>query len=68
MVYLRDELLSGDCDFAAVHNLLVHAPARHGFPFELLLARADELFEQVPVSRLKTLCDPEVRELIAANK
>ncbi len=67
-MFLRDELLKGECDFAAIHNLLVHAPAKHGFPFETLLQRADELLLMIPVNRLKTLCDRELLDLIISNK
>ena len=68
MIHLREELLQGECDFAAVHNLLVHAPARQGFPFEALLRSADDMFDKLPVNRLRTLCDAEVQSLIASNK
>lgn len=68
VVHLRDELFGCDCDFAAVHNLLVHAPATHGVPFETLLPCADELMEAVPVARLKTMCDETLTDLIAADK
>lgn len=68
VVHLRDDLFGCDCDFAAVHNLLVHAPVTHGVPFETLLPRADALMEAVPVSRLKTMCDETLTDLIAADQ
>lgn len=60
--------MSCECDFAALHNLLVHAPNTFGFPFEKILPRADEFFEKIPINKLKTLCDGELLKLIVNNQ
>ena len=49
---LRQDILSSECDFATLHNLLVHAPSTHGVPFEELLPQADALFERCPPASL----------------
>jgi len=67
-MHLREEILACECDFAAVHNVLVRAPSKLGFPVEEILASADVLFARTPVSRLKSLCDLELQKLVYHNR
>mmetsp|Transcript_11339 Transcript_11339/g.19028 ORF Transcript_11339/g.19028 Transcript_11339/m.19028 type:complete len:448 (-) Transcript_11339:58-1401(-) len=68
VIHLRSEILSGECDFASVHNILVRAPSKFGFPLEEIIATADVLFARTPVKKLKTLCDLELQKLIYLNR
>jgi len=52
LLHLRTEILECECDFASLHNLLVHAPATFGVPFEALLQRADSLLVSSPPALL----------------
>lgn len=68
VLHLKDHLLLCDNDFGTLHNFLVHAPKAVGFPFELLLVKADELFEKIPVEALRKMCGGELKTLIKDHK
>jgi hypothetical protein len=65
---LKPIIMNTEADFAALHNVLVRAPERHGFPLEKLIAKADFLFLTVPIGRVLNLCDPALFQLISANE
>ncbi len=51
-----------------MHNVLVRAPERYGFPLEKMINRADDLLNQVPINRVVKLCDQALFKLISANE
>jgi hypothetical protein len=63
VIKLRSEVLACECDFASLHNLLVHSPER-GLPFEDMLTIADDMMTSIPPSKLFQLADDETKSLI----
>lgn len=55
-------------EFAAMHNVLVRAPDRYGFPLEKMIKRADELMSSVPINRVVKLSETSLFKLISANE
>lgn len=64
VVSLKKEIMKVECEFAAVYNVLVHAPSQYGFDFENLLPLADDLFRRIPPHKLGPQCDSELTQLI----
>ncbi|XP_077209640.1 TBC1 domain family member 20-like isoform X3 [Paroedura picta] len=50
VLYREEEVLACDCDLASVHQLLSHIPP--DLPYESLIARAHQLFQQLPPTEL----------------
>ncbi len=61
-------MLSTECEFSALHNLLVHLPSSHPFPIDELLLLADELMLLVPVKSLVDIGDDEIRHLVVNTR
>lgn len=68
MIHIRDILLTTESDFAALHNVLVRAPEKYAFPFEILLVQADKLYKEVPPSLVLKVCSPALLELIQKSE
>ena len=64
VVSLKKEIMKVECDFAAIYNVLVHAPNTCGFDFGNLLPLADDLFRRIPPHKLGPKCDSELTQLI----
>lgn len=69
LLHLKDDILKEECDFATLHNFLVHAPEVMGVPFEILLPIADSLMVALPPSQLQRfVTDPAALSLIQDQK
>lgn len=68
MIHLRAEILASECEFTAVHDVLMRSVREQGFPVEKLIAQADVLFARTPPDVLKKLCDQELQKLIYYNQ
>ena len=82
VIELREQILSTPCDFATLHNLLVHAPTggltkqqiilmqhlQQPFPMASVVARAYDIFERFPLRRLRSRCSDELVDLIEEHK
>ena len=64
----REEILKCDCDFATLHNFLVHLPDKFDIPFDKLLILADELMVKVPPDAIKNIATNDLRILLKQNK
>ena len=64
----REEILKCDCDFATLHNFLVHLPDKFDIPFDKLLILADELMVKVPPDAIKNIATNDLRNLLKQNK
>ena len=51
-----------------MHNLLIKAPSKFDFPLEETIARADELYNKLPFSKVLPLCDRGLFKIITCNK
>ena len=60
--------MAAECDFSAVHDVVVRAIREFGFPTEKVIAQADVLFTRTPPEVLKKLCDPDLQKLIYYNQ
>lgn len=68
IIGMRDSIFNVDCEFAELHNFLVHAPRDEGFEWEGTLALADRLLSKLPIHELLSKCDESVWQLIKENK
>ena len=66
---MKADILSTECDFAAIHNLLSHAVRKViPFPTERIISLADRLFNGLPVKQLISYSSSELRALIRINR
>ena len=68
VLYYKDDILKCDCEFATLHNFLVHLPDKYDIPFEKLLTMADDLMIKVPPDAIKNIATNELRVLLKQNK
>lgn len=68
VLQIKSQIMSCECDFAVIHNLLAKAPQTIGCPIESIIAAADMLFERVPPEKLKNCCDGDLKKLISYNQ
>ena len=69
LLHLRDAILQEDCDFATLHNFLVHAPENVGVPVEALLPVADRLLAMLPPDRLvRAVLDQRITALVKRQR
>jgi hypothetical protein len=68
VIHLRDFILKAEADFALVHDVLIKAPHKYGFPFELLVKKADDLILTMPFSSVLPLCEKNLFKIITCNE
>lgn len=68
MIHIREIILTTEADFASLHNILVRAPEKYGFPFEALLLRADQLYKEISPEKVLSLCSTELYALIEKSE
>lgn len=68
MIHLRDFILKAEADFAIIHDVLIKSPHKYGFPFEIVLEKADELYKKLPFTSVLPLCDKNLFRVITCNR
>lgn len=64
LIHCREEIFRCPCDFASLHNCIVHLFDGPGFPFEELLPVTDELMTLFTPTRLKALAAEELQRKV----
>lgn len=52
VLHNKEAILSCECDFAVLHNMIVNMPKKLGIPFEDIMKQADMLINQIPIGRI----------------
>ena len=57
-----------ECEFSAIHEVVVRAISVNGFPVEEIIILADGLFNSYPPNSLAAHCDIDLKKLIEYNQ